>query len=135
MSYKELAQRVALSPNAVADRIRRLQEHRIIRRFTTEIDPTAFGLSLRALIEVKMESRTTAEQFEARAAATPGVIRAFVTTGRYDWILEVIARDQKDLQRISEALRAGGLLRDTYSRIIATDRRFETVKRQPEEER
>jgi DNA-binding Lrp family transcriptional regulator len=81
-------------------------------------------LTLRALIEVKMESGTTAQQFEARAAATPGVIRAFVTTGRYDWVLEVIARDQEDLQRIIEALRAGGLTRDTYSRIIATDRRF-----------
>lgn len=71
-----------------------------------------------------MESSTTAAHFEARAASTPGVIRAFVTTGRYDWVLEVVARDQQDLQRIIEALRAGGLTRDTYSRIIATDRHF-----------
>jgi Lrp/AsnC family leucine-responsive transcriptional regulator len=124
VSYKDLADQVSLSANAVAERVRRLQERGIIKRFTAEVDPAALGLTLRALIEVKMESGTTAQQFEARAAATPGVIRAFVTTGRYDWVLEVIARDQEDLQRIIEALRAGGLTRDTYSRIIATDRRF-----------
>ncbi len=129
ISYKDLAERVSLSANAVAERVRRLQERGVIRQFTAEIDPAAFGLTLHALIEVKMESTTTAEQFEARAAATPGVVRAFVTTGRYDWVLEVIARDQQDLQRIIEALRAGGLSRDTYSRIIATDRRFGFVQR------
>lgn len=88
------------------------------------MDPSALGLTLRALIEVKMESFTTAEDFELRAAATPGVLRALVTTGRYDWVLEVAARDQHDLQRIIEALRADGLTRDTYSRIIASDRSF-----------
>jgi Lrp/AsnC family leucine-responsive transcriptional regulator len=129
VSYKDLADRVSLSANAVAERVRRLQERGIITRFTAELDPAAFGLTLRALIEVKMESSTSAEQFEARAASTPGVVRAFVTTGRYDWVLEVIARDQQDLQRIIEALRAGGLARDTYSRIIATDRRFPLTTR------
>jgi Lrp/AsnC family transcriptional regulator, leucine-responsive regulatory protein len=124
ISFKNLAERVGLSANAVAERTRKLEERGIIRGFKAEIDPAAFGLGLQALIEVKMETNTTAAQFEARAAATPGVVRALVTTGRYDWVLEVVARDQHDLQRIIEALRAGGLTRDTYSRIIASDRHF-----------
>jgi Lrp/AsnC family transcriptional regulator, leucine-responsive regulatory protein len=124
ISYKDLAERVSLSANSVADRVRRLRERGVIRGFTTNIDPGVFGLTLRALIEVKLESGTTAVQFESRAAATPGVIRAFVTTGRYDWVLEVLARDQLDLQHIVDSLRADGLARETYSRIIATDRHF-----------
>ena len=127
-SFKELSEIVGLSANAVADRVRKLEERGVIRAFRAEIDPAAFGFGLRALIEVKMESSTSAEQFEARAAATPGVVRALVTTGRYDWVLECVARDQQDLQRIIEALRAGGLTRDTYSRIIATDARFDVLK-------
>lgn len=124
MSFKDLAEKVGLSANAVAERVRKLEESRVIRQFRADVDPNAFGLPLRALIEVKMESGTTAEQFEARAALTPGVVRAFITTGRYDWVLECVARDQQDLQRIIEALRAGGLTRDTYSRIIASDKHF-----------
>ena len=129
ISFKELADRVGLSANAAAERVRKLHESGVIRDFRAEIDPAAFGLTLRALIEIKMESSTTAEQFEARAASTPGVVRAFVTTGRYDWVLECVARDQQDLQRIIEALRAGGLTRDTYSRVIASDRRFTLINK------
>lgn len=128
ISYKDLADRVRLSANAVAERVRKLEQSGTIRHFRAEIDPLAFGLALRALIEVKMESTTTAAQFEARLAATPGVVRALVTTGRYDWMLEVLARDQHDLQRIIEALRAGGLTRDTYSRIIASEQHLQLLK-------
>jgi len=123
-TFRELSDRVGLSANAVAERIRKLEEHGVIRGYRADIDPAAFDLTIRAFIEVKMESTTPASVFEARAAATEGIIRAVVTTGRYDWVLEVIARDQLDLQRIIEELRADGLTRDTYSRIIARDRTF-----------
>jgi Lrp/AsnC family leucine-responsive transcriptional regulator len=128
MPYKDISERVGLSANAVAERVRKLELNGTIRLFRTEIDWAAFGLPLRALIEVKMESTTTAAEFEVRVAATSGVVRALVTTGRYDWVLEVVAVDQHDLQRIIEALRAGGLARDTYSRIVARDSQFEVLK-------
>lgn len=123
-SFKDLAERVGLSANAVSERVRKLQDQGVIAAFKAEVDPSAFGLTLRAFIEVKLEGSTTASRFEALAARTAGVVRALVTTGKYDLLLEVIARDQTDLQRIIEDLRAGGLTRDTYSRVVATDRRF-----------
>ncbi|PZR57847.1 MAG: AsnC family transcriptional regulator [Candidatus Meridianibacter frigidus] len=129
ISYAHLSDKVGLSANAVAERVRRLHEVGVIRRFTAEIDSRHLGVGLQALIEVKMESGVSNEQFEKITAATPGVIRALVTTGRYDWLLEVIAVDQHDLQRIIESLRSGGLTRDTYSRIVTTDRRFKLSSR------
>ena len=71
MSFRNLAEAVGLSANAVAERVRKLEERRVIRRFRADVDPIAFGLTLRALIEVKMESHTTAEQFEAREQQRP----------------------------------------------------------------
>jgi Lrp/AsnC family leucine-responsive transcriptional regulator len=124
VTFRELSERVGLSANAVAERVRKLQESGVIRSFKTEVDPAALGFTLRGIIEVKMESATTAAQFEIHTAAVRGVVRALVTTGRYDWLLEVVARDQGDLQRIIEDVRAGGLTRETESRIIATDRAF-----------
>jgi Lrp/AsnC family leucine-responsive transcriptional regulator len=124
LSFKALAERVGLSANAVAERVRKLQDQGVIAGFKAEVDPGAFGLALRALIEVKLEGSTTTARFEQLASRTAGVVRALVTTGKYDLLLEVIARDQADLQRIIEELRAGGLTRDTYSRVIASDRRF-----------
>lgn len=124
ISFKDLAERVGLSANAVAERVRKLHDRGVIAGFKADVDPAAFGLTLRALVEVKLEASTTAARFEQLAARTAGVVRALVTTGKYDLLLEVVARDQADLQRIIEELRAGGLTRDTYSRVIASDHRF-----------
>lgn len=132
VSFKDLAERVGLSANAVAERVRKLQDQGVITGFKAEVDPSAFGLNLRALIEVKLEASTTAARFEALAAATPGVVRALITTGKYDLLLEVIARDQADLHRIIEELRAGGLTRDTYSRVISNDHHFPLTPTGPE---
>jgi Lrp/AsnC family transcriptional regulator, leucine-responsive regulatory protein len=125
LSFKDLSDRVGLSANAVAERVRRLVQRRVIRRFSTEIELKHVGLPLRALVEVKLESTTTAQHLQTVAERIPGVLRALITTGRYDVVLEVAATDQEDLQRIIESLRAGGFVRDTYTRVIAGERRFE----------
>ena len=124
LSFKDLAERVSLSANAVAERVRRLVERGVIRRFTMEVDLKRLGLPVRALIEVKLESTTTAQHLQTLAGRIPGVLRALITTGRYDVVFEVAAADQEDLQRIIEALRVGGLVRDTYTRVIAGERSF-----------
>lgn len=124
LSFKDLAEQVGLSANAVAERVRRLVQRGVIHRFATEIDLKHAGLPLRALIEVKLESTTTAQDLQALAGRISGVLRALITTGRYDVVLEVAASDQEDLQRIIEALRAGGSVRDTYTRVVAGERRF-----------
>lgn len=118
LSFKDLAAKVNLSANAVAERVRRLQERGIIRRFTAELNFERIGLPVHALVEIKLEPAVTAPQFQTHAALIAGVRRALVTTGRYDLMLEVVAADQQDLQRIIEALRQGGLARETYTSVV-----------------
>lgn len=128
ISQKDLAEHVGLSANAVGERLRKLHDTGVIRGFRTEIVAEKLGLALHALIEVKMESSTSASEFEARVRKTHGVVRAMVTTGHYDWLLEVQVRDQHELQAVIEALRADGLARETYSRVVATDLRLPLTK-------
>lgn len=126
LSFKDLAAKVNLSANAVAERVRRLQERGIIRRFTIELNFERIGLPVHALVEIKLEPAVTAPQFQAHAALISGVRRALVTTGRYDLMLEVVAADQQDLQRIIEALRQGGLARETYTSVVVASSFFRT---------
>jgi Lrp/AsnC family leucine-responsive transcriptional regulator len=53
ISIKELANKVKLSPPSVSERIERLQERGIIRRFTVDIDPASLGYELQALVRIK----------------------------------------------------------------------------------
>lgn len=54
IGWSELGARVHLSPNAAAERVRRLLRSGVIRRFTAEVDPAAFGRTLEAVIDVRV---------------------------------------------------------------------------------
>jgi Lrp/AsnC family leucine-responsive transcriptional regulator len=53
MSLKELAEQVGLSSPSVAERIRRLQERKVIRGFTVDIDSAALGFTLQAIVRIR----------------------------------------------------------------------------------
>nr|WP_319382560.1 Lrp/AsnC family transcriptional regulator [uncultured Roseibium sp.] len=53
MSLKDLAAHAGLSSPGVSERIRRLQEHGVIRGFAAEIDPKALGYSLQAIVRIR----------------------------------------------------------------------------------
>ncbi len=117
-SYKEIGERVFLSANAVAERIRRLQASGVIRGFSTDLDLAAFELPLAALIDVKLRFDTSAEHFEAVIQSIPGVVGATLMTGTHDYQLRVACKDQQDLVRLIEALRLRAGAQDTYSHLI-----------------
>lgn len=52
-SLKELAQTVGLSSPSVSERLRRLEERGAIRSFTLDIDPTALGYPIQAIVRIK----------------------------------------------------------------------------------
>jgi len=52
-SIKNLAKSVGLSAPSVSERIQRLQERGVIRRFMVDIDPVSLGYDLQALVRIK----------------------------------------------------------------------------------
>jgi len=51
-SYAELGRRVGLSPSAVAERMRRMEDEGIIKGYTAQISRTALGLPILAIIRM-----------------------------------------------------------------------------------
>ncbi len=118
LSYRELGERVFLSANTVAERVRRLVQDKVLQGFGARVDLAALGLPLQALVDVKMSRDTTAAQFEAAIATIPGILEATLMTGSYDYMLRVACRDQADFVRLVETLRDRAGVQDTTSRVI-----------------
>jgi Lrp/AsnC family leucine-responsive transcriptional regulator len=117
-SYREIAETVALSPTAVADRVRRLIDTGVIRGFYTDVDPASDGRKLFAFVDLRLGEGVAAANFERLAAAVRGVESMTLTTGHFDYTLRVGCADQQSLVDIIEALRVKCGARETYSRII-----------------
>ncbi|MBL8512551.1 MAG: Lrp/AsnC family transcriptional regulator [Betaproteobacteria bacterium] len=118
ISFRDLGDKVHLSPNATAERVRKLQQSGAIRAIRAEINPAALGQPLEVQIDVKLESGTAASTFERVLAGMPQVKSATLMTGSFDYAVRVNCADRDELVRVTEALRAKGGVRETYSRMI-----------------
>jgi Lrp/AsnC family leucine-responsive transcriptional regulator len=122
LSFTDLAGRVKLSANAVADRVRRLERTGVIRAYTAELDRRVLGMGLEAYIDVKLRADTPADRFESAVERIPGIVQMILTTGSSDYTIRVACRDQADLVRLVESLRAAVPIAETYSRLILRER-------------
>ena len=116
-SFKELSERVFLSANAVAERVRRLQEQGVIEGYEARINLRAMGLPLVALVDVKLKPGVTVEAFEAVLNSIPGILDASLLTGSFDYMLQVACRDQEALVQLVETLRSRGGVQESHTRL------------------
>ena len=118
LSFRDLGAKVHLSPNATAERVRRLQSANIIRGFHADLDYTKLGLSLQGYIDVRLRPGTSAQNFEAVAMKLPGVISAAILTGALDFRLRVACKGQSDLVELIETLRSRAGVQETNTTVI-----------------
>lgn len=80
--YQTLGDRVHLSANAAADRVRRMIRLGIIRHFTVDVDQSKLGRDLEAVIDVRANDL---DQFRRGALTCPEVTWLAHVTGRTDF--------------------------------------------------
>jgi len=121
VSFRDLSKSVYLSPNATAERVRRLQSLGVIRGFHARLDPAFLGLSLQAYIDVKLQPGTSAQSFESAVRKLSGVMSMAILTGAFDVRLRVVCADQTILGQLIETLRARTGALETNSTIICRE--------------
>lgn len=95
---ERLAAAVNLSPTPVRRRIKRMEDERLIRRYSVDVDMRKAGYTLTLVIFVKLQSRNHANiaEFEARVQALPQISRCVLITGAQDYILTMSVQDMDD---------------------------------------
>ena len=91
---------VGVASSTCHGRVRRLQELGVIRGFHADIDPTAIGLPLQAMVSVNLQSsaRGRIRNFIQHIRRRPQVMDVYFLAGADDFILHVAARDTEDLR-------------------------------------
>jgi Lrp/AsnC family leucine-responsive transcriptional regulator len=121
LSFRDLGERIHLSPNATAERVRRLQEIKLISGFHAKVDRARLGAPLGAYIDIRLRSDTRAASFEVLAVKVSGVMTFAAVTGEFDYRVRVACKDQADLMRLVEELRAGGAVQGTNTTVICRE--------------
>ncbi|NEA39761.1 Lrp/AsnC family transcriptional regulator [Streptomyces sp. SID11385] len=96
-SFAELAREVAMSPSAVTERVRRLEEAGFVRGYTAVLDPGRLGLTVLAFVRLRYPT-TNYKPFHDLMAVMPQVLEAHHVTGEDCFLLKVAARSMRDLE-------------------------------------
>jgi len=98
-SYAELGRQVGLTPPAVAERVRRLEQSGIISGYHAQIDLKKAGYGLVAFIRLSAAPEL-AKQLGRVATETPEVLEFHHVTGTEGYVLKVAARSIEHLESV-----------------------------------
>ncbi|RZU52208.1 Lrp/AsnC family leucine-responsive transcriptional regulator [Krasilnikovia cinnamomea] len=99
-SYADLARIVAMSPSAVAERVRRLEETGVITGYRAAVDPARVGLTIMALVRLRYPTGNY-RPFHALLDSTPQIVEAHHVTGEDCFVLKVLARSMRHLEEVT----------------------------------
>jgi len=102
-SVADLARAVNLSPSATADRLRRLTDGGVITGYTATVNPEALGYAVQAFVRLAYPTGNY-KPFHDLLAVLPEVVEAHHVTGDDCFVLKVLARSMRDLERITGKL-------------------------------
>ena len=96
----EIARRVGLSAAAVNERLKKLENAGIIRRYVAVVDPPVVGATVTAFVEVFIEHPRFEPAFIAKVQAMDEVQEVHHITGEFSLLLKIRVAGMEALQQL-----------------------------------
>lgn len=97
ISIKRIAEIISLTPPAVAERIRKLEDAGVIMGYRAVIDPKKFGMNIRAIINITLKSDKRKE-FLNFASENNCILECHHVTGGFSMTIKAIFKEMSDLE-------------------------------------
>jgi DNA-binding Lrp family transcriptional regulator len=101
MSNAELARRVDLSSPGLHKRLRRLEDAGVIRGYVALVDREAVGYDMLCFVQVTLQRHEpdAVDNFRREVQMMAEVLECHHITGEYDYLLKIVVRNRKHLER------------------------------------
>ncbi len=111
-SYRELAKKLGVSPATIHERVKKLKQAGIIKKFAVQVDYDKLGFKVTAIIGIKAEGKSLLA-LEEDLASHPNVVAVYDTNGEYDVIVIGKFRDFSELNKFVKWLQQRNDVRST----------------------
>ena len=132
----EIAREVGLSQPAVADRIRKLEQHKVITGYTAQVDATKLGKDITAFVGVGIGHPKHFDGFARRIQQIDDVLECHRVAGKDTYLLKVKTENTRSLDRLLvEVLRTiPGVTRTQTTIVLASIKEVTWIQPTPGEQ-
>ena len=112
-SARAIARDAGISPNLVLQRLKRLEENRVILGYRVEVNPQITGYEVMAMVGIEIAGPAAPEEVMDYLMSIRQVDLVHATVGNFDLLVTMRAKDIHDLHRVvqNQIRRAPGFLR------------------------
>jgi len=96
----ELAEKVGLSVPSVSDRLKKLEDNKIIEGYYTKVNKQAFGLDIQAFILVIMDSSKHYKDLIKHVEKHPNILECHSVLGEGSHLLKVVVKNTEALEKL-----------------------------------
>jgi len=95
----DLAKETGLAPSTMLDRVKKLEDKGLIKGYRAVVDPAQLGLKAQGFACISLDRHRVKdiELLENEIKKIPNVRACYHITGRFDYLLHVVAPDLSDL--------------------------------------
>ena len=104
-TFSDIATRVGLAPSSVHERVRKLERAGVIRGYRAEVEPSALGLLVTALVSVMPLDPKQPDDIPERVVEFPEVEACHSVAGDENYVLKVRTRTPGELEDFLRRLR------------------------------
>lgn len=96
-TYKEIAEKINLSLTPVHDRIKRLENEKVIEKYVGILNKNKLGMGLTVYSQVTIirQTKEVSEIFDEAIKKLPEVLECNFVSGSFDYLLKIIVPDME----------------------------------------
>ncbi|RZL54956.1 MAG: Lrp/AsnC family transcriptional regulator [Variovorax sp.] len=101
-TLQDIGGEVGLSATSCWSRIKKLEAHGVIKRYTVDLDAEKLGYHDSVIVQLTLESHSdeTLYEFGRVLATIPEIQEAYLVSGDYDYYIRIAVRDTRDYERL-----------------------------------
>ena len=91
----DLSKKIGLSPAPTLERVKKLENSKIIHSYHAQVDPQAIGLNVKTFVLVSLawQKENALHEFMTQIKRIPEVVEAYIVTGEADCLVKIVCKD------------------------------------------
>jgi Lrp/AsnC family transcriptional regulator, leucine-responsive regulatory protein len=98
----QLSAEIGLSPAPTLERVKKLENAKLIRGYYTQLDSEALGIGISAIIQITLtrQVENAISNFKKEINKIPEIMECYQVTGNADYVLIVMMKDIRDFESL-----------------------------------